>query len=73
MLLTVLGLISQSSNFARTTILRNELSRLFCDAVKLFLCHKNMCNNVMIINNNNNNNLLFVRRKIAFKYDLGIA
>ena len=36
-LLTVLELISQSSNFARTTILRNGLSRLFCDAVKLFL------------------------------------
>ena len=48
-LLTVLELPSQSSNFARITILRNQLSKLFCDAVKLFLCHKNMCNNVMII------------------------
>ena len=40
-LLTVLELISQSSNFARITILRSALS--VCRPLNLFSCHRNKC------------------------------
>ena len=40
-LLIVLELISQSSNFARITILRSALS--VCRPLNLFSCHRNKC------------------------------